>query len=92
MDVPSRFIARVAVCLPLTLLVSAWLLLRAAHPAPQTQDQGYYWAVAVAVSGAATVFAVRQAASPRALGLALGLSAVGAVAALLVGGLLFGTV
>lgn len=88
----GRFIGRVAVCLPLSLLVSAWLLLRAGHPAPETQNHGYYWAVAVMVSTAAMAFALLQAASHRTPGLAVGLSVVGAFTAFFVGGFLFGTI
>jgi hypothetical protein len=88
----ARFIGRVAVCLPLSLLVTAWLLLRAAHPAPDTQHHGYFWVVAVLASTAATAFALLQVVSHRALGMAVGLSVLGALAAFIVGGFLFGPV
>lgn len=88
----GRFIGRAGACLPLSLLVSAWLLLRAAHPAPDTHNHGYFWAVAVLVSTAATAFAVVQVVSPRTLGVAVRLSVLGAFAAFFVGGFLFGPV
>lgn len=88
----GRFIGRAAVCLPLSLLMSAYLLLRAANPAPGYQDHGYSLAVAAVVSTAATAFALLQAASPGPLGRAAVFSALGAVAAFLVGGFLFGPV
>jgi hypothetical protein len=88
----GRFLGRAAACLPLSLLVSAWLLLRAVHPAPETHDNGYFLTVAVVVSIAATAFAVLQAVSPRTLRVAVGLSALGAFAAFFVGGFLFGPV
>lgn len=88
----DRVLGRVAVCLPLSLLVSAWLLFRAAHPAPESQNPGYYWAVAVLVSSAATAFAVLQVVSHRTLGTALALAASGAFVAFFLGGFLFGPV
>lgn len=87
-----RFIGRVAACLPLSLLASAWLLLRAAHPAPHAHDHGYSWLVAVIVSSAATVFALLQAVSHRSLSSAVALSIPGALAAFFIGGFLFGPV
>jgi len=88
----GRLTGRVGACLPLSLLVSAWLLFRAAHPAPQTHNHGYIWTVAVLVSSAATVFALLQAVSRRSLGMAVGISVLGAVAAFFIGGFLFGPV
>ena len=87
-----RLLGRVAVCLPVALLVSWWLLYRAAYPAPQVQDDGYYWGVAVLFSVAATMFALGLAASPLPLRAALAFSLVGAIGAFLIGGSLFGPV